>query len=726
MNRSGMLCVGAALLSSNAAALAQSTDARASALEEIIVTAQKKEESLQAAPISIAAFGSAALERLGLTDLGDLQNNVPSLSMREMPSSKSAMRTFIRGVGNNDAQITQDPAVAIYLDGVYIARSTGLITELAEVERIEVLRGPQGTLYGRNATGGAINIISRKPDGEFGLRQTLSVGNFGLWRSATTVDLPAFGDLAVQLGYVRGGIEGWAENRGSGVDFNEEDKQAFRLAARWQPSTGFSLEYAFDHSDMDFGSHLEQTLSEPYAGNEFVPYGYRRMDSATPAVPFEASDLRIDGHSLTVTWTLNDTLTLKSLSGYRELEESLYQDYAPNPTVPRLFANAPFDTAQHQFTQEFQLNALFPGLGLETVAGLYYFEESGRERTTDYLYGGPLQSRQTSAGNQARAVFGQATWTPGAAPRWHFTLGARYSEDERRVDGTRMRESDFAPGEDYEQARARSEWSNSSLSGIVDWEFSDSASVYGKYTQGYRTGGFNGRALYADSLRQPVGAENVDSYELGLKAQWLDNRLRSNLALFRMRYEDMQLSFASPDDVTDVNFFNAGEAEIQGLELDLNAVPLPGLQFNAQYSFLDSEVQEVVDPQTGEEDLGQYQLPSAPEHNYTLDLAYTLPPLAIGSLTASIHYTWRDETTTTAPIYQTPLARIDPYGLWNARLELADIPLARQGELRLALWGRNLTDEAYLVDVVGSFPWSGAVGAFGQPRTYGLDLRYVF
>src|SRR5690606_15777230 len=156
----------------------------------VVVTAQRREESLQDAPVSIAAFSETRLENMGFGDLSDLQNSVPNFSMREMPSSKTSMRTFIRGIGNNDVQITQDPAVAVYLDGICNARSTGITMELVDVERIEVLRGPQGTLYGRNATGGAVNVISQKPTGEFGVNQKFTVGNYALWRSQTTIDLP--------------------------------------------------------------------------------------------------------------------------------------------------------------------------------------------------------------------------------------------------------------------------------------------------------------------------------------------------------------------------------------------------------------------------------------------------------------------------------------------------------------------------------------------------------
>lgn len=711
---------------------------RMSTLEEVVVTAQRREESLQDAPVSIAAFSETRLENMGFGDLSDLQNSVPNFSMREMPSSKTSMRTFIRGIGNNDVQITQDPAVAVYLDGIYNARSTGITMELVDVERIEVLRGPQGTLYGRNATGGAVNVISQKPTGEFGVNQKFTVGNYALWRSQTTIDLPEYNGLSTRLTYVRGAKDGWVKNRGLGKDLGEEDREAWRLALRWTPNDDLTVDYVYDHSKMDFTSHYGQTLRPVYSdfvGAELAPASKSRQDRVVAGHEFEGSDLDVFGHSLNIEYALTDTMIFRSMTGYREVEESLYMDYAPNPNPNRLFAND-FDTNQRQWSQEFQLLGEVSDR-VSYISGAYYFKETGREYTTDYgildvatatpigVVGWeiPLQTRDTRARHEAWAVFGQASWTPPVLEdRLKLTAGARYSEDKRRVEASRF----TGAGPSYLNLKDSDTWDNVSFSAIAEYDLADTQSTYLKFTQGYRTGGFNGRANTAEGLLATVDEEQVDAWELGYKATWFDNRLRSNIAFFMMEYDDLQMSFVNPTDTADVRFFNAGNADLRGVDLDLTMVPIDGLLLSFQYGYLQSKVKDIVNPFTGMQDEGKYQLPSAPRHTWTADAEYTFAPQRYGTWIANLNYSYRDDSVTTAPIYTTSEARIPSYGILNARLTLADIPVGERAEMRVALWGKNLEDKEYLVDVVGAFLWSPAVGNFGHPRSYGVDVTLDF
>lgn len=712
-------------------ALAQDDNRRVTALEEVIVTAQRREESLQDAPISVAALDQEKLEAMGFSDIGDLQNNVPNLSMREMPSSKTSVRNFIRGVGNNDVQITQDPAVGVYLDGVYIARSTGLIMDITDVERVEVLRGPQGTLYGRNATGGTINIVSRKPSEEFGFRQKFTVGNYSAWRSETSIDLGAWNNFSSSVTFVTGETDGWVENKGAGVDPNQEERTAYRVALRYTPTEAITVDYSFDHSEMDYGTIFYQTLDQPYAGTPYtsVPYSEKRQDSFTPSEPFEESSFEIDGHSLVIEWALSDGLVIKSLTGYRELEEQLYQDYSPNPFVAGLFQNNPFDTEQDQFSQEIQFSGTFDHF--DYIAGLYYFEEEGSESTTDYIalevppfvpFGKyQLASRETKAENEAKAVFGQVSYRPDDSLT--LTLGVRYTEDERKVTGSRGPAFDTVT---FTDVTASDNWSNTSATAIADYQVADNQSIYLKFAQGYRTGGFNARANRAAALVEPIDEETLESWEIGYKSEWGDRRVRFNAAIFKMDYEDIQLSFANPMDVSDVRFFNAGTAEIEGFEMDLTAVLTEGLLLSVQYAYLDSEVTDVINPFTNAPDNNKYQLPSAPDRSYTVNLDYTGELTAIGEPVFNLGYSWRDDSVTSAPIYATPGSVIEEYKLINARFSLRAIPVVDEGELTVSLWGKNLGDEEYLVDSVGAFSWSSRTGAFGTPRTYGIDIQYKY
>lgn len=225
----------------------------AQGLEEIIVTAQKRTESIQDTPISIAAMTSADLEKKGINEIGDLRSQVTSLQVLPHPTSAVTARLYMRGVGNADDQLTQDPSIAVYFDGVYVARSQGLTSEVADIERIEVLRGPQGSLYGRNATGGAINFISREPElGNFSFKQSLTFGNYDLFRSRTRLNVPLGDELAAEFSYLNMKRDGFIKNLGSGVDnFHDKDREALRVALLWQPLDNLSVRYAFDRSEVN-------------------------------------------------------------------------------------------------------------------------------------------------------------------------------------------------------------------------------------------------------------------------------------------------------------------------------------------------------------------------------------------------------------------------------------------------------------------------------------------
>lgn len=704
-------------------------------IEEVVVTAQKRAESLQSAPLSISALGSQQLETMGVNDLADIQHNVPSLSMRQFPNAKSTLRVFIRGVGNNDSQLSQDPGVGVYVDGVYMARSTGLAMELAELERIEVLRGPQGSLYGRNTTGGAVNVITRKPSGEWRFKQKVTLGNRGLWQSATDVDLPQLGDLALQLNYHTGAVDGVVKNHGNGLDFGEEDRSAYRVAARWTPLAELTVDYTYDRSDIDSGAPYYQTLQPGAPGFEDVPWSAGRIESTTSSQALEKSQLTISGHSLHLAWDFSDQMTLRWISAYRELDESVYQDYSANPVTPRLFSNDPFETEQEQWSHELQL--VGSSATIDYVAGLYYFKEEGSEYSIDRISlafgpGGslvelPLQSRLSDVTSSAKAAFGQMTWTPQWEQRLHVTAGLRYTQDKRELSVDRFQALDT----NTFQTNAKDTFERVSPALTVAWDISEDVNAYLRWTEGYRSGAFNSRADSVTAATRPVSEEIVETVELGVKSEWLNRRLRLNASAYTSDFKDMQLGFTLPENPSAPVFFNAGSSSINGVELDVTALLLDELMLTLGYGFIDSDVEKVTDPVTGVDVSDEYELASAPRHSYTVDLDYRFPALSIGTLHANLNYAWKDEQRVIfnlgGPLSGLPLNepynQIDSYGIWNARLSLEEISLG-SGELTVALWGKNLADEEYLVDGVVNFHWSPKVGVFGDPRSYGVDLIY--
>lgn len=463
-------------------------------LEEIVVTAQKREESLQDTPIALDAFSEAALEREGISNVGDLANNVPALTIEPFPINNTQLRIYIRGIGLIDAQVTQDPPIGVYIDGAYIARSSGLATDIADLQRIEVLRGPQGTLYGRNSTGGAINLITKRPNPEeFEFKQAFTIGNRALFSSKTSVNIPITDTSALKAAYFMKEVDGFIDNKGPGGDYGDKEIEGYRIDFSWDVSDRLRLDVALENTDVDHFNYTYTPIFPSADVDTGDPSGdavqnlirsgaidfYQgvytfdpddrpdRLDSAVPLLP---SDTRIRGHQLTLAYSLNDNLEIKYVYAQRELFDGAAIDLAAGPTSDgyRLDNNAIFsfdhtsgtgvpvrrtthynDTRpeldQEQFSHELQFLGSALDERLTYITGLYYFEETGVEDNLEvhHQLSGPLgdtgqrvevlTQQHATIDNDAWAVFSQVTWNPDILEdRLSLTLGARHSEDGRR------------------------------------------------------------------------------------------------------------------------------------------------------------------------------------------------------------------------------------------------------------------------------------------------------
>lgn len=700
----------------SAPAQAQSESPRA-ALEEVMVTAQRRVESLQDTPISIQALSAEQLEVKGIVNLVDLHTHVPNFQIAPHPTSSTDIRAFMRGVGNNDDQITQDPSVAIYLDGAYMARIQGLAMEVADIERIEVLRGPQGALYGRNATGGAINFVSRPPDtGALSAKQTFGVGNRDAWRSSTRVNVPLVEDqLAVQLSWVSSEKDGFIRNLGPGADrFGNADRDAGRVDFLWEPTGSFSARYHYDRSRVQDTPAFIDAVS--LDSDPEIPW------SGDPAEPeLRENDITADGHGLTLTWDLSASLSLKSITTYRELDSLTNRDYLTGVIIPgRPLTGGTNTTIQDQFTQELQLTGEALEGQLDYVAGLYYFEESAERQ--DLRGSRRDELRLVSADNEALAVFGQGTWTPDiAAQRLHLTLGGRWSRDKREASFQDGVVENGVPMPTGEPVRGDNDYNNFSPTAVVAWDLTDDANLYAKWARGYKTGGFNLRASSPAKFSEGFDEEQLDSFEIGLKSQFLDNRLRLNAALFHSEYDDIQINTQSdPVDPSITDVLNAGKADIQGLELELTALLTDQLTVNLNYGYLDPEYKEIIGAD-GVNRADEVSPINAPEHSGTIDLAWTLPTTRWGTLSANLGYTWQDDMITSSSNADYV---IESYGLLNGRVTLADLPLGDlPGDLRVSAWGKNLTDETYYISL---FNVLVPAALYGEPRSYGVDVTWEF
>jgi iron complex outermembrane receptor protein len=704
-----------AVLTTAVLSAAGATMAEELALEEVLVTAQKRVESLQDAPIAVSAFSTRDMENLGITDLTDLRGNVPSLNIAPFAATRASPVIFLRGMGNIDIQSTRDGTVGVYIDGVTIGRASGLATDIADLERVEVLRGPQGTLYGRNTTGGAINFITRKPGEELGVRLQATGGNEDYRRLEAMVNIPITDTLFTKVSYMDTERDGWVENTNSTlpgqVDLNEDDNQAGNIALRWLASDNFTVDLGYDRSELDYGNGYYQITSSDLPA--FFPPHKDRLDKTKPTLAngMSGSDSTVDGGNLTLAWELGN-VTLKSITGYRELDDSLFQNYN------ELFVQAN-TTDQHQFSQELQAIGVTANDRLQYVVGVYYFDESSDEAQDTLIPGIPApapyntDSWEVSSDSESTAVYGQGTWTPDIlGDRMRLTLGLRYTEDERSATKTYL-----AFGTPIGPLSGDKDFDKLNPSFTVDYAFTDDISSYAKVATGYRAGGFGTRGT-AIEFANGFDEEDVTSYEIGLKSELWDQRIRLNAAAFYNDYEDLQISQKrNPEIFTDI--INAGEASVAGAEVELTALLSDHFTFDLIYAYLDAEYDEYLDGGVDYSDVKK--MPYAPDYQGKSQLEYTSDSYSFGRIEAIVSFEWQDKTWSGPD----PDSYNDSYELWNARLQLVDIPMPK-GSMRLGAWGKNLSDEEYTI-ITTRFNSAGFTSSmFGTPRTYGVDVIYEF
>jgi iron complex outermembrane receptor protein len=324
--------------------------ATAAQLEEVIVTAQKRTESLQDIPIAVSAYDAEAIEKMRLINARDIGDVSPYLQMPAFPLTNNNYALFIRGIGNADSiGLTKDPTVGIYYDGVYAARSTGLLTDLADLERVEVLRGPQGTLYGRNTTAGAVNFITAKPTGEFGFKQSLQATSEDGWRAVSHLNLPRVGGFSAKITAAFSDSPGWVDNEGPnkipGLDYEDyynQENEGYRIALRWEASKDLTFDYSYDYSDMEttpaYYQYLGPTGIPSVAFQPITNSFQNRLEETRSPVGggktayyLPESETEVDGHNLTVNWVLNDNLTFRSITGYTPPRTSHSPSVAPAP-----------------------------------------------------------------------------------------------------------------------------------------------------------------------------------------------------------------------------------------------------------------------------------------------------------------------------------------------------------------------------------------------------------
>ncbi|HLF09571.1 MAG TPA: TonB-dependent receptor [Gammaproteobacteria bacterium] len=707
-------------------------------LEEVIVTAQRREERLQEVPISASVFSTQQLERLQIDDLGELQFAAPNLSVAPSQTAPTSASIAMRGQFEVDTTPTVDPAVGLYLDGVYIARMTGANLDLVDLDRVEVLRGPQGTLFGRNTIGGAINLVPQRPTSQFDALLKARLGNYDLQEVTGFLNTPSLsGRIATRLTAMHSEHGGYAQNTLLGTDFSDADTDFARLQLQLAPAPGTQLNLAVDLTQSESGSQ-QRTMLAVLPGSELVTTMLGNptdslanyVDPYSRSVPANRAGIvesTVWGASATLTIEFAP-LTFKSITAYRALDiraTDSDQDGTPYD-LGVIFLRR---DEQHQFSEELQLFGSARDDRLQWIGGLYYFDERGTfDQEFQIFVPATITFNENrpwgEASNHSLAAYAQLSFA--LTPRFRLTAGARYNEDWRQLtsrNARRLGDSEVCriapslldqPGV-CEATRPERSFSYMPFTLAVEFSPTESALLYARISQGHRAGGYNLRGATEIDM-DTFDPEQVDSYEIGTKADLFDERLRINLALFHTYFENIQLlQRESVLGVPTPRFIrNGGEARIDGGELEITAL-LGALRLAAALGVTRPRFTK-LDPRVDGVTLDSDFL-HTPES--TVSIAADLPvAVEFGAMNLHADYSWRDDV----PFAYDPhsLARQDAYGLLNAMLSAS----FDQTAVVLSLWARNITDEGYVTRAFDSDYYISA--SPGTPRTYGVSLACRF
>jgi iron complex outermembrane receptor protein len=716
------------------------------AMEEIVVTSRRMEESLQDVPAAISAFSAATIERINATDSTGLQGMVPNLNIVHGRGSSNATNIYIRGIGQPDALQTFDPAVGFYVDDVYYSRIRGTQLELYDIERIEVLRGPQGTLYGKNTIGGALRVITKRPGQDPDALVQATVGDYDQVEGRLSLSGPLSDTLAGGVSLFRATRGGFVTNPDTNAEYNDRDVFSGRVALAWDPSEDVAVDWSADYTKEDNALVLGQplnTLTTLFGVPILVlPTEVPKFDfkaTPTPGLP-NSTELTHKGTALNVGWDLSDAFTLRSITAYREME---YTDYIDIDATHIETGDVLVDVDQDQLSQEFQIN--WESGSWKAVGGLFYMQEdikSHQEAYADDLLTGPggftfLRTIDDDLETTSWAAYANVSYA--ITERLNLAAGVRYTDETKDYDRTTSTFSNF-PGFTRDPAFAftiKDTWTDTSPMVSMDFKATDNVLVYGRIAQGFKSGGFNGRANNPGE-QAPYDPEEVISYEIGLKSDWPDNALRTNLAFFYNDYTDFQarVSGTTTDPDTglpspELTVLNAGSLDIYGAELEVAYQPTEALLLDAQVGYLDAEYGEFDDVRfTSFGGSRAFQEPAfSPELTARLGAAYEWSLAAHGSLRLAGSAKFRSRMALS--VDNTPVnSDVEIEGLFQDDYWVYDASLLwtlQDGKFSVGLYGRNLSDEVYRTDGQ-EFSSVGNIRTayYGAPRTFSFVLTGRF
>jgi iron complex outermembrane receptor protein len=747
-------------------AIAQET----SALEEILVTARKREESLQDTPIAISAFTADALERQQISSTADLDQVAPNLqfaSYGPLTGNNAAAQVYIRGIGQSDGSSGVDPGVGLYIDDVYMGRSVGGVMEFRDIASVQVLRGPQGTLFGRNTIGGAVLLNTTQPGDEFGGSVRVGIGDDNLREAFAAVDLPISDSVRMRFSGGARERDGYVKRVYDGLDLGNENTHTLQTAFQWDASENFRLTLRGDYTKTD--EHGSPFVFETISGTQAFPAaistgaGCPGATFPPPSVPQNivdprcandatwnlghftnggnakaSSELENWGVSAVLQWDINPSFTFKSVTAYRELEWQGARD-ADNTAL--LVLHTDYSSDGDQLSQEFQ--GLFDFGRVKGVAGLFYFEESIYDMlivpfaappplVASGAIPGSVDFQGAQIDNDNWAAFTQ--WTFNVTDALSLSAGVRYTEETKeisilsytvtpltapnRIPTTYNTPGIAGPGLNILLQPFKNDYSSTTGSASVQYNFAPGFMTYASWSEGFKSGGFNQRYNNAPPGNVPVAfdEENAETYEIGFKSEFAGT-FRLNGAVFRTNYDDMQLTYRLG--IVPL-LFNAGRSKIEGAELEFTYAPGAAI-IEGSLGYLDNEFKEIATVPGTTQTVGpNNRLPFTPEWQGNIGIGYDFA-LGASTLTPRVNVSYTGKQFFDAA-NSVEVAQLDSVTVVNVSLTWSN------GSWRVRGGLNNATDEDYRV--AGNSSYSTSAGyaetIYARPRNWFLSTEYRF
>ncbi|MFO0285365.1 MAG: TonB-dependent receptor [Brevundimonas sp.] len=710
-------------------------DPAATTVDEIIVTARRREESLQDVPVAVSAFSSERLENTGAQDITELTRYTPSLTLQVARGSNSTLISFIRGVGQQDPLWGFEPGVGLYVDDVYIARPQAAVLDIFDIERIEVLRGPQGTLYGRNTIGGAIKYVTRRIGDEPAGRVRASVGSYGQRDVIVSGEVPMSDQLGFSVAYARYLRDGYGTNLNTGNEHYNKDVTAARASLEFAPSDNVFFRLAGDLVTDDSNARHGYRELAPQPGSVYD----------TNAGAGDANRVETGGLSLTGEWNVNETLTFKSITAYRSGETRGNIDF-DNLPAPTLDIPAAYD--DQQFSQELQ--ALFEGERWSGVFGVYYLDATA-SGAFDTVVGAVNLTTLTSGSvdTESVAVFGDVS--VDITDALSVSVGGRWTRDEKTgtvfrqqylgIRSPRFRNLAAVPlGAPRTNYTATEEFEQFTPRVSVAWEFSPTLNAYASWGEGFKSGGFDrrGDAVLFPGTVNGYDPETVETLEIGLKGSLFNRRLNFATAIFDSSYQDQQITTQYPAGATVASVVdNVGASSIRGWEFEGTLRVSDSLVFNTALSYIDASFDEFLAyiptgplNQTCTTQPGCFvdvssarAFQNTPEWQGTIGASYSHLFGDGSSLVVTPSASYRGDF----QMFETAAPLLDQEAYWLVDLSL--VWTAASDRWTVGVYGKNLTDEAYRVggyNFPGALLGNSVIGFYGPPQTVTATVGVKF